>query len=56
MDVNTLNKNGATHAFHLIGEPHGDVSPIAFWQIEQPGFFTTIQDGGRAGCQQYVCL
>lgn len=53
MDVNTLNKNGAAHAFHLIGEPHGDVSPIAFWQIEQPGFFTTIQDGGRAGCQQY---
>ena len=34
MDVNTLNKNGAAHAFHLIGEPHGDVSPIAFWQIE----------------------
>lgn len=53
MDVNTMNKNGAAHAFHLIGEPHGEVSPIAFWQIEQPGFFTTIQDGGRTGYQQY---
>ena len=50
---NTFTKNGAAHAFHLIGNPHSGVSPIAYWQIEQPGFFTTVQDGGRAGYQQY---
>ncbi|KAF1683111.1 biotin-dependent carboxyltransferase family protein [Veillonella sp. R32] len=45
--------NGAAHAYHLIGNPHSGVLPIALWQIEQAGFLTTIQDGGRRGYQQY---
>lgn len=52
---NTFTKNGAAHAFHLIGNPHSGVSPIAYWQIEQPGFLQPFKTAVGRAISSTVC-